>query len=124
MHNSANCCISSQNGRSKQNVIEIWQFFLRRADKNHINFLFRKSQQEALKRNSKIEIIIGGSDCSITIKDNGIGLNTDVALDVLHNVGLSPKKRSSNRGFRGIGRFGGIGYCEELSFKTKVKFED
>jgi len=41
----------------------------------------------------------------------------------LRNVGVSEKIGSKQRGFRGIGRLGGLGYCRELVFRTKATNE-
>ncbi len=70
-----------------------------------------------------IEISIDGVLRSLVIKDNGCGVSSKVASAVLHNLGKSFKMASLNRGFRGIGRLGGLGYCDELKFITKAKGE-
>lgn len=72
---------------------------------------------------SKIEIIIDGRTKTIVICDSGFGVPTEKAWNALHDIGKSEKKYSGNRGFRGIGRLGGIGYCEDLQFITKAKGE-
>ncbi len=74
-------------------------------------------------KNSKIEININGRARSITIQDNATGIKAKDALRKLHDIGRSSKKVKTNRGFRGIGRLGGLGYCEELRFITKAKNE-
>ncbi|HHT9131937.1 MAG TPA: ATP-binding protein [Candidatus Tripitaka californicus] len=71
----------------------------------------------------RIEISIDGVLRSLTIKDNGAGVPSKIASSVLHNLGKSLKMASLNRGFRGIGRLGGLGYCDELKFITKAKGE-
>jgi hypothetical protein len=73
--------------------------------------------------NSKIEITINGRARSIKIHDNATGIKAKEALRTLHDIGRSLKKINSNRGFRGIGRLGGLGYCDELRFVTKAKDE-
>jgi hypothetical protein len=74
-------------------------------------------------RYSKIEIIINGKERSITIRDNATGIKAKDVLKKLHDIGRSSKKTKNSRGFRGIGRLGGLGYCEELRFITKSKGE-
>lgn len=74
--------------------------------------------------NGKILIEIDGQKKSIQITDNGIGISQYRAWHVLHDLGKSNKKRSKSRGFRGIGRLGGLGYCNELKFVTKAENED
>ena len=73
--------------------------------------------------NSKIEITLNGRSRSIKIQDYATGIKAKEALSTLHNIGKSLKKSNSNRGFRGIGRLGGLGYCDELRFVTKAKGE-
>ena len=74
-------------------------------------------------KNLRIEIIINGRAQSITIQDNATGIRAKDVLRKLHDIGRSSKKVKTNRGFRGIGRLGGLGYCEELRFITKAKNE-
>lgn len=71
----------------------------------------------------KVEISIDGVLRSVMIKDNGAGVSSKIAPSVLHNLGKSLKMASLNRGFRGIGRLGGLGYCDELRFTTKARGE-
>ena len=40
------------------------------------------------------------------------------------NVGSSKKRNSNNRGFRGIGRLGGMSYCDNLIFTTSAENEN
>ena len=72
----------------------------------------------------EIEIQLDGVEHSITIKDNGIGIPAKVAKSTLHDIGRSNKKANTDRGFRGIGRLGGLGYCRKIKFSTKVQGED
>lgn len=69
---------------------------------------------------SRIEIIVDEGSKSISIKDNGIGIAKDRAESTLLNIGNSTKLHTSNRGFRGIGRLGGLSYCDRLSFCTSA----
>ena len=39
------------------------------------------------------------------------------------DIGNSKKSRSLSRGFRGIGRLAGLGYCDSLSFITTAQGE-
>ncbi len=66
-----------------------------------------------------INITVDGSNRSITVFDNGIGIRNQEAIETLCNIGCSRKDRSYLRGFRGIGRLGGIGYCRRLVFETR-----
>ena len=71
-----------------------------------------------------IEIAVDGRKRSVTIHDNGIGISSSKATSTLLNIGCSEKDPTLNRGFRGIGRLGGLGYCDELRFVTKSRGED
>ena len=72
----------------------------------------------------QIEIAIDKNARRITIEDNGIGISA--ARDfvrIMSNIGNSDKTLKSDRGFRGIGRLGGLAYCKTLIFSTKVAGE-
>ena len=73
---------------------------------------------------SRIEIIIDDDRRSISIKDNGEGIRGSDARKTLLDIGNSGKLHTENRGFRGIGRLGGLSYCKKLSFCTTYKGED
>lgn len=79
----------------------------------------------------KIDIQINKEENMLVITDNGCGISSDKAITTLIDIGNSRKHRNTNRGFRGIGRLAGLGYCGELIFttsrmgeniKTSVKF--
>jgi molecular chaperone HtpG len=60
---------------------------------------------------------------AITIRDNAMGVPADLAEDILSSVGSSNKSGGSMRGFRGIGRLGGIAFSDRAIFRTKAKNE-
>ena len=68
---------------------------------------------------AKISIVLNGQERSIVIEDNGKGLCNNFAHGILTNLGCSPKEGTNQRGFRGIGRLGGLAYCDELIFETR-----
>jgi len=72
----------------------------------------------------RIQIDLNGVDGSITIKDNGVGIPAKNAKHTLHDIGRSNKKSNIDRGFRGIGRLGGLGYCRTIKFSTKAEGEN
>lgn len=49
----------------------------------------------------------------LSIFDNGRGLCKKQAISTLIDIGNSNKQRTQKRGFRGIGRLAGLGYCDE-----------
>ena len=77
-----------------------------------------------LPDSASIDVVIDGRKRSLSIRDNGAGIPCDKARGTLLNVGCSEKDPTLNRGFRGIGRLGGLGYCDELRFITKSQGED
>ena len=70
------------------------------------------------KQDISIEIVIDLDNNIIRIKDNGCGINKENAERLLIDIGNSKKDRCNNRGFRGIGRLAGLGYCDSLNFIT------
>ena len=71
----------------------------------------------------RIDIVVNAEDSFITIRDNGTGIPSADARKTLMNVGSSKKRNSNNRGFRGIGRLGGMSYCNTLVFTTSAEME-
>ena len=61
---------------------------------------------------------------SITIRDNGVGIPAQMAEEILSSIGSSNKHDGTQRGFRGIGRLGGIAFSEKATFKTKAYDEN
>jgi hypothetical protein len=66
-----------------------------------------------------ISILISGQNRTVCIEDNGVGLPEFMAGKVLLYLGCSPKVGTEQRGFRGIGRLGGLAYCDLLRFETR-----
>ena len=81
------------------------------------------SKEQLNQEDAMIDISINGRDKSLTIRDNGAGVLAEDAWSTLHNIGKSFKRADLNRGFRGIGRLGGLGYCDLLRFATKAAKE-
>jgi molecular chaperone HtpG len=72
----------------------------------------------------RIEIIVDGTRREISIRDNGTGIKKDLVRKTLLDIGNSTKLHTTNRGFRGIGRLGGLSYCKKLSFCTTALGEN
>ena len=72
----------------------------------------------------KINVDLDPFKRSITILDEGAGIPADESEKVLSGVGLSSKANSNLRGFRGIGRLGGLAFCDSAVFKTKFNGEN
>lgn len=71
-----------------------------------------------------IDVEIHKSERVISITDNATGIEQSKAEELLKNLAKSSKDRTKNKGFRGIGRLGGLGYCETLRFETTFKGEE
>jgi molecular chaperone HtpG len=76
-----------------------------------------------LEKDVKVEVTMDEEKNWLNIRDNGTGLSTANAVDVLASVGASNKDYRRNAGFRGIGRLAGIVFCDRLIFSTKAAGE-
>ena len=74
--------------------------------------------------NAEIHITINAKKHSVTIRDNGAGIAKSVVRTKLLSVGASDKDLGTERGFRGIGRLGGLAYAEEVQFITSAEGDD
>lgn len=70
---------------------------------------------------AEISIKIIGKTRSIIVHDNGVGVSINKVKRTLCSIAASEKEQGEGRGFRGIGRLGALGYCDELTFYTKGK---
>lgn len=70
------------------------------------------------QQDGEIYISIDPIQKFIEIADNATGIKSDEVYAILANIALSNKNRDNERGFRGIGRLAGLGYCDELKFET------
>jgi hypothetical protein len=68
----------------------------------------------------RVEITVDQQQRTVRIRDNGSGLSQDEFVERLVAFGASKKRGSGARGFRGVGRLAGIGYCQELIFRSKA----
>lgn len=71
----------------------------------------------------EVLILLNPMARQVTISDNAMGVPSALAGEVLSSVGSSNKAKSGLRGFRGIGRLGGIAFCDRAVFRTKAKNE-
>jgi hypothetical protein len=60
---------------------------------------------------------------SVRIFDNGDGIRSEKAERTLSSIGSSEKLGTMQRGFRGIGRLGGIAFAKMVVFRTTAKGE-
>jgi molecular chaperone HtpG len=68
----------------------------------------------------RVEIDIDPAQRSIRIRDNGAGVPAAAFIPRLVAFGASMKRERKARGFRGVGRLAGLGYCQELVFRSRA----
>lgn len=80
------------------------------------------AKEKGIKAKNDFRIIINVDPIlkRISILDNGTGIHTEDATTHLFDIGNSKKMFTKERGFRGIGRLSGLGYCEKLMFITSA----
>ena len=76
------------------------------------------------REDGQIDILLDKKSRFLSIKDNGTGIAQYKVWNTLCDVGSSSKDFSKQRGFRGIGRLGGLSYAKTLRFITTVKGEN
>jgi len=69
----------------------------------------------------KVTIGIYAPTRSVKITDNGTGIPYDQFVHRLTAFGASRKRGRAARGFRGVGRLAGLGYCQELVFRNSSR---
>lgn len=76
------------------------------------------------REEARIDIEISARDRYIRVLDNGTGIPADLFQHVMLSIADSSKDRSSDKGFRGIGRLGGISCCDKLVFSCSAAGEN
>ena len=76
------------------------------------------------KEEASIDIVIDYNKRKISVHDNAMGISMRDFKKKMTDVADSEKDRNTDKGFRGIGRLAGLGYCDTLIFRTTVKGED
>lgn len=92
---------------------------------NAADAIFEAANNGSLKNinEGRIDITINRDKNKISIKDNGVGVASEHVLHALGDIGKSKKNYKKDMGFRGIGRLGGLGYCDVLKFSTSAAGE-
>ena len=70
------------------------------------------------KETAQIDIYIDQKKRNISIHDNALGIPKDKFFNILSSIADSEKDKTSNKGFRGIGRLAGLAYCKKLIFTS------
>ena len=68
-----------------------------------------------------IEINLDHIDRRVVIRDNGSGLPNNEFPERMLSFGASEKRGTDARGFRGVGRLSGLGYVQQLVFRSRAK---
>ena len=71
----------------------------------------------------QVDISINTASRAIRIRDNGNGVPAADFVKRLRSLGASKKRGGNARGFRGVGRLAGLGYCQELIFRSRTSGE-
>lgn len=83
-----------------------------------------KAKKQFADFQGNIFINIDTKSRKVEIEDDAIGIEKDKIVAILKNIAQSTKQKGVDKGFRGIGRLGGLGYCDKLIFETSVKGEN
>lgn len=68
----------------------------------------------------RVDITVDAASRSVRIRDNGTGISNIEFPRRMAALGGSGKRGTSARGFRGVGRLAGLGYAQELIFRSKT----
>lgn len=71
----------------------------------------------------RVHIDVDGGKRFVRLRDNGCGIAWDEFVPRLTAIGASRKRGTDARGFRGIGRLAGLGYAQEVVFRSRAKGE-
>lgn len=83
----------------------------------------RQNSVLSAKEAGRVEIAIDLPSRSVRIRDNGLGIPARSFIRRLTSLGASAKRGAAARGFRGVGRLAGLGYCQELIFRSRATGE-
>ena len=74
----------------------------------------------AAQGSGTVRVMIDRFRSQVAIRDDGTGLSPREAARRLIDVGRSGKDRTSDRGFRGIGRLSALAFAEQIQFITRT----
>ncbi|SRR6266545_4354275 len=67
----------------------------------------------------RVEVELDPNGRTLVLRDNGAGIPQSDVERALVSFGASAKRGKGLRGFRGVGRLGGLAYARELIFRTR-----
>ena len=79
----------------------------------------RESGVLAASEAGRVDILVDAASRTVRIRDNGCGIAFPDFGRKLTALGGSAKRGTSARGFRGVGRLAGLGYAQELVFRSR-----
>ncbi len=71
----------------------------------------------------RVAISFETTSWTVRIQDNGVGIGWRTFVQRLSALGASGKRGTRARGFRGVGRLAGLGYAQELIFRSRIAGE-
>lgn len=71
----------------------------------------------------RVEIAVEQATRTVRIRDNGCGIPFPDFARRLTALGASAKRGTAARGFRGVGRLAGLGYAQEVIFRSRTPGE-
>lgn len=82
-----------------------------------------EARDKGLSMMSQADVFISFDHANrvIKIRDNGVGIPASDFVRRLTSIGASQKRGKQLRGFRGVGRLSGLGYCQELIFRGRAE---
>lgn len=80
-----------------------------------------REQKLPFPEGPNVSIRFDHQERTVRIRDVGVGLSGAEFTRRLTSIGASKKRGESLRGFRGVGRLSGLGYCQELVFRSRTE---
>ncbi|TGR83019.1 molecular chaperone Hsp90 [Mesorhizobium sp. M2D.F.Ca.ET.223.01.1.1] len=84
----------------------------------------RMKGQLAKDEPGRVAIFVDAVNRTVRIRDNGCGIPFQEFGRRLTALGASVKRGTPARGFRGVGRLAGLGYAQEVVFRSRVVGEE
>jgi hypothetical protein len=73
---------------------------------------------------ARIDIFVDPQTRLARIRDNGVGVRKSMFRRRMTALGASKKRGTLARGFRGVGRLSGLGYCQQLIMRSRAVGDD
>lgn len=101
------------------------RFIFREYIQNSADQIDKAIKEGILDKNEAIiDIDIDVNNRNIKVYDNATGIKRGKFKSTLSDIANSDKDRNKDKGFRGIGRLGGLAYCDKLIFRSSYKGEN